>query len=168
MPNWCMNSLTLKHEDKSKIDDLLATIKEKHGEEFFNLLCPRPADQEENWYDWNINNWGTKWDIGIIDGEIQREDDNTISLTFDTAWSPPIAFDNFLFDEGWDVTAKYYEPGGGFIGEYDNSIDDCWEYSYDDEETIKAIPEELLEWSGLWQDYLDWKESNEEINDDAE
>ena len=168
MPNWCMNSLTLKHEDKSKIDDLFAAIKENEGKEFFNVLCRRPADQEENWYDWNINNWGTKWDIGIIDGEIQREDDNTISLAFDTAWSPPIAFYSFLFEDGWDVTAKYYEPGVGFIGEYDNSIDDCWEYSYDNEETINAIPEELLEWSGLWQDYLDWKESNEEINDDAE
>ena len=75
-----------------------------------------------------------------------------------------IAFYNFISENGWDVTAKYYEPGVGFIGEYDNSIDDCWEYSYDDEGTIDAIPEELLEWSGLLEDYNNWKEDNEEID----
>lgn len=34
-----------------------------------------------NWYDWNIDNWGTKWD-GY---NFKKEDDNT--FTFETAWS---------------------------------------------------------------------------------
>ena len=168
MPNWCMNSVVLTNT-KDKIDHLEARLRENNGDEFFNILYPRPVEEEENWYGWNVDNWGTKWDasISIENDQLQRLDDETLELRFETAWSPPIAFYRFLSENGWDVSAKYYEPGIGFIGEYDNSIDDCWEYSYDDEETITAIPEDLLEWSGLWDDYLYWKEDNEEI-DNAE
>ena len=47
-----------------------------------------PSEQEvlagHDWYNWNVANWGTKWDVCNAysegDGEYQ----------FDTAWSPPI------------------------------------------------------------------------------
>ena len=42
----------------------------------------------DNWYDWRNKHWGTKWDIkgdvGI--GDIDNE---TCTLVFNTAWSPP-------------------------------------------------------------------------------
>jgi len=45
----------------------------------------------DNWYDWNIQNFGTKWDVEVeedsyfINGEL-------FECRFDTAWSPPVAF----------------------------------------------------------------------------
>lgn len=168
MPNWCMNNVVLKHT-KDKIDALEAQLRE--GKEFFNLLFPRPVEEEENWYGWNVDNWGTKWDvyIEVENDRLQRLDDETLSLSFDTAWGPPIAFYNFLFEEGWDVTAKYYEPGIGFVGEYDNTIDDCWEYDLDDESTLEAIPTELREWSGVDDDFEFHKDLKEiEGEDDSE
>jgi hypothetical protein len=39
------------------------------------------------WYDWNITNWGTKWDAGDV--YVQTTDDLTASISFQTAWSPP-------------------------------------------------------------------------------
>ncbi len=38
-----------------------------------------------NWYDWNIANWGTKWnaDNTMINGK---------EIDFETAWDPPLAF----------------------------------------------------------------------------
>lgn len=38
-----------------------------------------------NWYDWSIQNWGTKWDAK---GEMTVEDGECYCW-FDTAWSPP-------------------------------------------------------------------------------
>ncbi len=38
-----------------------------------------------NWYEWAVNNWGTKWNSSNL--EIQE---SGRSMTFDTAWDPPI------------------------------------------------------------------------------
>lgn len=43
----------------------------------------------KDWYDWRVNNWGTKWEIDI---KITYDDENTISMYFDTAWAPPVSW----------------------------------------------------------------------------
>lgn len=43
-----------------------------------------------NWYDWNVNNWGTKWDVG--DGVDVDSYGGWIEYRFDTAWGPPDIF----------------------------------------------------------------------------
>jgi hypothetical protein len=59
----------------------------KEGEEWF---------QSNNWYDWNVRNWGTKWDVAVQNGEeypetqILDEGELFINYKFDTAWSPPL------------------------------------------------------------------------------
>jgi len=162
MPNWCYNTATLIAPTKEQIDNLVASLETENKEKFFNVLRPRPEDCNDHWYEWNIAKWGTKWDTDPQ--EATRIDDVTVHLVFDTAWGPPLELYNYLFEQGWDVTAKYHEPRMGFVGEYDNTIDDCWEYSYDDESTIDDIPEELLEWAGIREDFAMWKSDNDESN----
>ena len=43
-----------------------------------------------NWYDWAINNWGTKWDCDSRDTGIYILNETTLQVYFDSAWSPPI------------------------------------------------------------------------------
>lgn len=162
MPNWCSNSLTLKH-DKEKIDLLEKQIRE--SDVFFHHLRPRPSDQDANWYEWNIQNWGTKWDVNVNEGYFERIGDDILRLSFNTAWGPPTALYDFLFEEGWDVEAQYYEPGIGFIGEYDNTIDDTWEIDFSNEESIKAVPEELAEQFGLYDELESYREMIQEEED---
>ena len=164
MPNWCSNSLTLKHEDKNKLDELEKQLSE--SDVFFQHLHPRPKDQDANWYEWNIENWGTKWDVNVNEGYLQRIDDNTLSISFDTAWGPPTKFYDFLFEQGWDVVARYYEPGVGFIGEYDNTVDDSWDLDFDNEETIDAVPQELAEHFALYDEFANYQELSEEREED--
>jgi hypothetical protein len=69
------------------------------------------------WYNWNISNWGTKWDAS---SETPWEDngDNEIVLFFETAWSPPIPVYgkiDELFPE-LDFVATYAEGGCAFVG----------------------------------------------------
>jgi hypothetical protein len=163
MPNWCNNSVTLHNSDKSKIDALDLEMSKKDdrgsslGEPFLHLR-PRPIDQEENWYDWNISNWGTKWEASVIDW--CRDSDNELTIYFDSAWSPPIALYEYLVQEGWGVTALYNEPGMAYAGMYEDGADDYYEYDIADLESIEVLPEDVIEFGNLREEHEYWKENN--------
>lgn len=54
----------------------------------FNLLIPEPENNDD-WYDWRVNHWGTKWNA--YTPTITTHDDGTVTLGFETAWSAPTA-----------------------------------------------------------------------------
>ena len=56
MPNHVYNTLITEKPLTVKI--LHEQSKELNGG-LAMLVMPRPTDQEENWYIWNCNNWGT-------------------------------------------------------------------------------------------------------------
>lgn len=85
MPNWCENTITIVGS-KDMLDDF-----EEHKLNF-NHYVPRPVEEENNWYEWNCENWGTKWEVEPNDVNIINRDDEKIELEFQTAWCPPIAF----------------------------------------------------------------------------
>lgn len=68
----------------------------------------------DNWYDFNVRNWGTKWNAYDI-GDIQHNDDGSLTYRFDTAWSPPgiwlektaEMFPSLTFEDAWK------DEGGG-------------------------------------------------------
>lgn len=151
MPNWCDNSVTLRHEDKSKIDALEAEMSKKN-EQGHSIACPlnhlRPNPAGEWEYDWSCTNWGTKWDANVIDWD--RSGDNEIRLYFDSAWSPPTVLYEFLVEEGWEVDAVYYEPGMGYGGVFTTEGgDDYYEYDLSDPESIEELPSDLIEFADL-------------------
>lgn len=156
MPNWCDNSATISNQDKTKIDELEKVLADKDNQQVFNHLRPRPADQEENWYDWNVNHWGTKWDISIIDWD--REDEHTIWISFETAWSPPTALYYYLEENGWEVNAYYHEGGMGYCGKFENGEDEYYEYDFSDRESIESLPEDIEDFAGLLDHHDSCKE----------
>lgn len=48
---------------------------------------PSTGDLSNHWYDWNIRNWGVKWDASDV--EAQRYEDDHLFFRFSTAWSIP-------------------------------------------------------------------------------
>ncbi len=71
----------------------------------------------DNWYDWSIANWGTKWNAyGIDDG--WTKDKKYICLYFETAWSPPMPIISKLSEEypSCNFSLEYCDEGGGFVG----------------------------------------------------
>jgi hypothetical protein len=118
MPNWVYNNLTLEGH-KDLLDEVVEqlnkpfTIKDTTYDKpiisFWNMVKPSDDILEEyhgtanagsmtnpnNWYSWNNQHWGPKWDIAVGNGEeyaetsISRSDD-VVSYNFQTAWSPPI------------------------------------------------------------------------------
>lgn len=162
MPNWCDNTLTITHPDKVKIDAIEAGLIRKENNELFQTILPRPASEEESWYEWNVNNWGTKWEASIHDWE--RQDDNTIWVSFDSAWSPPTALYEYMERNGYTVDAMYWESGMGFCGRYVDGYDDYYEYDISDKESLEQLPEELLDFTDLLNLHEDWVANETEMD----
>ena len=47
----------------------------------------KTGDTEYNWYNFNVREWGTKWDARDV--ELIDDDETFLHYKFDTAWSPP-------------------------------------------------------------------------------
>lgn len=138
MPNWCANDLTIKGKPKM-LNKLLKTIETTASEVSeardttmfdFNKIIPRPESENDNWYNWNTSNWGTKWnacDVGFItDGDWSETYDESswesgeLIIQFNTAWSPPVPVIEALSKQfpSVKITHKFTEEGMGFYGTY--------------------------------------------------
>lgn len=114
MPNWCENTVYVLGEKKA-IQNL------KDNMFSFKYIKPIPEHERDNWYNWCIENWGTKWDAGDKDANIDMVrvlDGYQLIVSMLTAWSPPIEIYQELETQGFDVEAYYVEPGMGFMGMY--------------------------------------------------
>ena len=45
MPNWCDNTLTITHADKSKIDAIETGLSDKTNQALFNTILPNPSGE---------------------------------------------------------------------------------------------------------------------------
>jgi len=80
------------------------------------------------------------------------ETPNSITLCFDTAWSPPTEFYNALWHENYDVDASYFESGLCYVGTYKDGFDRCFDYSdiSDDPDAVRdRIGDELDDQFGI-------------------
>jgi hypothetical protein len=75
------------------------------------------GDYKEKWYDTNIEWFGTKWDISYEEHMFTFNKDE-ITLSCETAWSPPIPFlENLCKMYKVNAYLFYSEGGVGFAGE---------------------------------------------------
>jgi len=184
MPNHCSNYLVLGHKDSRMIGRAkLAILDDNFFQEF--VPCPQElldtcsgfltgdeqialeaksnANLEKygyaNWYDWNITNWGTKWDACDLDlvSEGYTSKYAELIVTFDTAWSPPTEFYNQLVEQGFDVDAMYNEFGMAFCGHYTDGAEHYVEYGAD----RSSIPEEVDEHFGISDVLAEWEDDEE-------
>jgi len=169
-----MNTIVLENESKQEVDKLVEFLETKSTDSngLFSYFCPRPESEEEDWYNWNVSNWGTKWEVMPDKDSISRLSDTTIQLSFDTAWSAPITFFEYLDNNTeWKVAeANYHEPGMCLVGRYADGIDDSYEYNdaYDDIDELDNIPEDILEYWCIRDDVMERIEENSEDEEDIE
>jgi Ferredoxin-like domain in Api92-like protein len=98
-----------KHPGSRQVKERLEFVPTKKYQQYL-----KDTFGSDNWYSWNVENWGTKWDVTP---NIWGEDDKSFNFSFDSAWGPPEAFFEHLADQyGIEYSIKYYEPGAGFAG----------------------------------------------------
>ena len=198
MPNWCNNSVEIYHRDPAMIERVRTAF---NGEGLLGEFIPVPEDLKivagrtgdpaenakiiateelnrikhgySNWYDFCVNEWGTKWEIGA-DGNPAQDipgDEFTgpgLMLGFDSAWAPPCAAYEKLLEMGFYIRAMYYEPGMAFAGVWDNGNDDFYEYGgMDSEEIADTLPVELDEAFGISESAAEYEAENQEIDLDG-
>ena len=195
MPNWCNNTLELEHEDPAMIERAKTAFAEgKLLAEFcpvpedLSIVAGRVGDDEDqkqkdlvaqmevnvakhgyaNWYDYCVNEWGTKWDVGGNDyNEPIQETPNKITMSFDSAWAPPTTAMDKFEAMGFSVRLYYYEPGMGFAGIYEDGHDDYYEYGgLNSEQIAEELPEALDEMFNISEDVAMWEEENKEEEDE--
>ena len=119
MPNWCDNELEATGTKKA-IEQLQKDALNEDAQIDFNLAVPQPPNLGDGWYDWNVENWGTKWgpcdascESTNIEGKVAEW-----SVTFETAWAPPLPWLKVLAAKHPEVTLSlaYSEPGMEFEG----------------------------------------------------
>ena len=171
MPNWCQNSMTISHPNAAKIKK---AAKAWNSGKFLQTMIPCPSElldatkgwtndedaQKESekriaaniekygyptWYEYQIAEWGTKWDVGCHPsyGDDAIVSGNSFSVGFDSAWSPPCAAYAKLKALGYTIKAYYYESGMDFCGRWDDGFDDCYDISKD------GIPQDISEEMGI-------------------
>ena len=113
MPNWTYNNVQFVGKTEDNVKQLKDLLKSDDNDFDFNNIIPIPLaltetvsgsenakpdwqkEQSEklkkqhgfdNWYDWSIMNWGTKWNACNTEVELNE---NVLNYTFETAWDAP-------------------------------------------------------------------------------
>ena len=187
MPNWCNNSVEIYHDDPKMIERVRTAFNDgRLLAEFIPIPqslrivagCVGDPDEQKkleedtarnrevhgygNWYDYCVNEWGTKWDVGA-DGNPAQDIPGGLMLGFESAWAPPCGAYEKLTEQGFRIRAMYFEPGMAFAGVWEDGFDDYYEYGGLDSAGIaEELPVELDEAFGISEDVAQWEAENAE------
>jgi hypothetical protein len=132
MPNWVQNVIKIKSEDKTLLKEIKDFLSEGDSVFNFSKIIPMPED-ETDWYNWNISNWGTKWNAS--DTELASDStDSVLTYYYNTAWAPALPvlvklttlfptislFTRFVEEQGWGGEVEISKGITNVIKEWDS------------------------------------------------
>jgi hypothetical protein len=137
-------------DGKKEFEKQLDELKEKYG--------------YTDWYNWRVDNWGTKWDTA--ESEVDEMDGKSLIVHYNTAWGPNDGFVKFASKvyPSLKFRLSYEEPGMGFCG-----ILICKDGEVDIED------QDDLQWADEYDNLVEWDnekerwfiiETNEVIDDE--
>lgn len=120
-----------------------------------------------DWYKWNINYWGTKWNSSNTSypeaDSILTQGSTEIEIWLDTAWSPAMPVYEKLQEmyPNLKIDVYYGDEGGFFVGHlHSNGVDECYEGDYS-----RPAPKAICDEIGM--EYL-YKGDDDEDEDEEE
>ena len=180
MPNWFYFSLNVSGK-KEDVQAFVENVKGKEGTNYegrefdFNHFIPQPEglyDEKSednifpNWYNWNIENWGTKWNASVDDAYLVSDKEGfPYEYHYDmrTAWADPrpVIFKMIEMYPDLDIDISGEEESNAY-GIYISSSEDVF---LEEEPTlIDEMNDKEVFWedsSGLWR----YVEDNEIVED---
>jgi len=97
---------------------VLVELKSPNGKVVHTTYDFPDGRNDDRWYSWCIENWGTKWEADMLGIEVNDYD--TLEISFNTAWSPPEGVIEKLREKFPELTFQcfYDEPGCEIAGYY--------------------------------------------------
>ena len=120
MPNHCFNRIEIYGEEASKIASKIKSeetpfdFTEIFPEPDYDKIAVKPTFPREkgddfrmpSWWDWRVQNWGTKWPANCP--ELTIDDFGGVTYEFDTAWNPPEAICHALRERFPDLNISWF------------------------------------------------------------
>lgn len=143
MPNYVKNFLKFKKLKKGDCEEILKKFIVNDNFDF-NTIIPMPdyiykgdlGREEEkkygknNWYDWSLENWGTKWNSCYT--RIQKGTTSMV-IEFDTAWDTPMPIYEKLAELGYNFEVRYADEDiGNNCGKFEYIEGEFKEYELKD------------------------------------
>lgn len=118
MPNWCENKAIITAPTEQ---DAIALEVAFNANNLFNHIVPISNDDPECFFK-RCALWGTKWEV-----QMERPAERAgcaVTMYFDTAWEPPLAFYQKLVELGFHAEAYWFEPMMDFCGMLEDGLVD--------------------------------------------
>jgi len=143
MPNWCLNKVVISGstEDVKAFKELVRGGSADERAFSFQTILPCPPElhieattEEEkfaraekydgyiDWYQWQVDHWGTKWSVNPEEVTFEDYDTDGGIWEFHTAWSPPEGIYQELASRFPDMNISWFydEPGMQIAGYLNN------------------------------------------------
>lgn len=115
MPNNTANILTVVGDNEQR---KLFTEQIDGDNGVITFASLRPMPEGKDWYSWNTEHYGTKWEPYEISEWVHNYEENYQQISYQTAWNAPLVFYLFaskLFPE-LQFEQEYADEGGYFLG----------------------------------------------------
>jgi hypothetical protein len=112
-------------------------------EEKERLLKNEPTIRDDSWWDWRVQNWGTKWDVYSCLNDWDSEGPSEeFSASFCTAWSP--------MNERWMAEVSKQFPGALLTNYYEETGLDFCGVTVAKDGVVRDL---CTEWSSFMKEY---------------
>ena len=168
-PNINVDNLILEYNKKTNSTAMGLTEIIKSNHSFFSGIAEQAFKNQQayiatgyyDWYTWNLNNWGVKWDASNLQAK-ELYDFNTVIYSFDSPWGCPEQFVRELYKLYPDAT---FEMVSGSIENDCHYEFTCVDGKFEETcsyETFKEAVEDG-KWGG-WDEWAELFEESEEID----
>ena len=122
MPNWCFNNLDISHSNPAVVDEVRLRVESLEQDSWGGPIG-------------FLKGLDPSWEYREACDIWWEPTDDGITVSFSSAWEPPVELYEALTEKGWDVTGSYYEEGLDFAGIYEagenKRLNDLSEYDDD-------------------------------------
>ena len=78
----------------------------------------------KTWYGWSHEHWGTKWNA--YSGHVVKREEDSIHITFQTAWSPPEPIFEKMIEMGFNISGIWSDQGDDTINDINDDEGDWY------------------------------------------
>ena len=126
MPNWVDNDMSFAASSREELESLWSILwDDKKQEPTFAKLFKDYKPDRDDWYEWNLENIGSKWEPNDVifygierDKSVKGPRKWKMNIGFMTAWSPPLGIMPVIAEKFPKIrfSIRYDEPGMSFRG----------------------------------------------------